>query len=65
MCFFFNFFVTIFVKLVSNVEGRASSEILNFENRTIITEDMTKNVPEGEIQAEDICLSWDLRTSAS
>ncbi len=43
----------------------ASSEILNFENRTIIKEDTDKNVSEGEIQVVDLCPSWDLRTSAS
>ena len=43
----------------------ASSEILNFENRTIIEGDMAKNVSEGEIQPLDLCPSWDLRTSAS
>ena len=43
----------------------ASSEILNFENRTIIKGDMAKNVPEGKILAVDRGPSWDLRTSAS
>ena len=43
----------------------ASSEILNFENRTIIKEDTDKNVSEGEIQVVDLCPSWNLRTSAS
>ncbi len=43
----------------------ASSEILNFENRTIIEEDTDKNVSEGEIQVMELCPSWDLRTSTS
>ncbi len=41
-----------------------SSEILNFENRTIIEGDTAKNVSEGKIQVVDLCPSWDLRTSA-
>ena len=42
-----------------------TSEILNFENRTIFKGDMAKNVSTGEIQAVDLCPSWDLHPSPS
>ncbi len=29
--------------------------MLNFENRTIIEEDMAKNISQGEIQLLDLC----------